>query len=571
MDAYVFRLVALELAVFMRGGRVEKIYSPAPGLLALTVYNLGFKRVIIARHDKNFNQGLGRSVPLSTAKEPPSLCWSAQKLPNPEKPSTQVMTLRKYLAGRRLGSAHIDWLNRRMFFHMPPMPGPAQTPKGAPVPLWFCLDLHNGPHLTAELPDMPQPAWPDAAMLGKDHRVTLQDESFWRAFPALTPGLRRALLGLEAEEAAALLADLAYECEKGTGALYIYSLNGAPHLLSAWQLPQNARNGMAEAEITPTLSLPQNTGIQLEPDNFPAMEAARAVYEPKILSFLGLSLQKERLSEEKSSARRLTNTLKKLDEEELRLRKLQALREQAVLIQGQLWRFGADAKLPELRISAQEHPEGQEALLRLDPLKTLRENMAHMFKQSERGARGLEFVAKRRKELQAELALLEGGLMPSVRAQTAPAAMVKSASANPGAKKRQDASGPARQVQSFTSTDGFTLLRGKSATGNHTLLKLAQPHDLWLHVQGGPSAHVIIRRPHLGVEIPPATLREAGLLSAIKSWRRHDDKAEIITALVKDVKPVKGGAAGSVLVEKQQESLVVKVEADIDERLSGGR
>lgn len=55
MDAHVFRLLALELADFMRGGRVEKIHSPAPGLFALTIYNFGLKRVVSLRHDKGWN------------------------------------------------------------------------------------------------------------------------------------------------------------------------------------------------------------------------------------------------------------------------------------------------------------------------------------------------------------------------------------------------------------------------------------------------------------------------------------------------------------------------------------
>ena len=50
MDTHVFRLVALELAAFLRGGRLEKIRSPGPGLLTLGVYNFGYRRNIVLRH-----------------------------------------------------------------------------------------------------------------------------------------------------------------------------------------------------------------------------------------------------------------------------------------------------------------------------------------------------------------------------------------------------------------------------------------------------------------------------------------------------------------------------------------
>ena len=57
---------------------------------------------------------------------------------------------------------------------------------------------------------------------------------------------------------------------------------------------------------------------------------------------------------------------------------------------------------------------------------------------------------------------------------------------------------PHSATQLFVSDDGFALLRGRDAKGNIAARKLAAAHDIWLHTDGGPGSHVIIRRAHAG-------------------------------------------------------------------------
>ena len=68
--------------------------------------------------------------------------------------------------------------------------------------------------------------------------------------------------------------------------------------------------------------------------------------------------------------------------------------------------------------------------------------------------------------------------------------------------------------KAFRSSDGFLILRGRDTRGNGLALKLAAPHDYWIHTADGPSAHVIIRRDHAGQQVPERTLHEAGILAA---------------------------------------------------------
>jgi predicted ribosome quality control (RQC) complex YloA/Tae2 family protein len=553
MDAHVFRLLAKELSRFMHGARVEKIHSPALGLLALSLYNQGLKRVLMLRHNKTYNQGLKRVTDLHQDKLPPALYLSSTKLPNPAQPGTMVMTLRKYLAGHRLGSSAPDWLNRRIFFFVP-----------GGTPLWLCLDLITGPSLHHELPDIAAVSWPEQNFFGPDFKTALQTPAIWKNFSVLTPALRKTIVSLDNQEAAALLADLQYEVETNRGDLRVYNFNGEPQILSAWPLPAALTADLSEAHL-------YAEGVEhSEPGSFPWLECARSVYEPKVLAALGAKERKEGQMIFASEEKRLQKTLLKLDQEEERLKQLVALREKGILLQSMLWRLSAEEK-SEKRASISIPPsippedaaktsETDTTEIELDPRHSVSENLRNFFKQSERGLRGLNFVAERRKIISENLLQLQSGINPKALDKVQVSGKAKNSA-------KTEVAGITKLIQRFVSSDGFVILRGRSALGNQALLKLAWAHDLWMHVQGGPSAHVVIRRESLAQDIPERTLLEAGALSALKSWKKDDGKAEIITALVKDVRPVKGGAPGSVLVDKIKQGFMVTVDHELETRL----
>lgn len=123
-------------------------------------------------------------------------------------------------------------------------------------------------------------------------------------------------------------------------------------------------------------------------------------------------------------------------------------------------------------------------------------------------------------------------------------------------------------AQAFRSSDGFWLLRGKNKTANHALVtKAASPFDLWFHVQGGPGSHVLLKRDFPNQEVPRRSLIEAAVLAALKSWRSEDTRADVICALAKDVRPVKGAPPGQVQVDSLQETLRVDLDRDLERRL----
>lgn len=209
--------------------------------------------------------------------------------------------------------------------------------------------------------------------------------------------------------------------------------------------------------------------------------------------------------------------------------------------------------------------------IRLDPRRTVRENMEHLFHTARRGARGLGHLTERRAALEVELAALLGsdaGTATHAATQSETAASTTTpAFANTSTAARAPANLP-RSVQAFYSSDGFILLRGRSAKGNLEARKYAAPHDLWLHIEHGPGAHVIIRRAHGGHSVPERTLDEAGALAACKSALREAARARILYAEVRHVKPLRHAPAGTVRMDKIFCSRDVPVDCTLEERLA---
>ena len=155
--------------------------------------------------------------------------------------------------------------------------------------------------------------------------------------------------------------------------------------------------------------------------------------------------------------------------------------------------------------------------------------------------------------VQADLARAEqAGLM----AQAATSAPTPANAPSPAAPRFRAPELP-KNVQPFRSSDGFLLLRGRDAKGNAQLLKLAAPHDLWMHTGGGPGAHILIRRDHAAQEIPSRTISEAAILSVLKSWRKDETQVDVIAALAKFVHPIRGAKPGTVRIDRMEPAIII--------------
>ena len=96
-----------------------------------------------------------------------------------------------------------------------------------------------------------------------------------------------------------------------------------------------------------------------------------------------------------------------------------------------------------------------------------------------------------------------------------------------------------KQYRTFESFDGLSIFVGKSARDNDFLtLKVAKPHDVWLHARGCPGSHVIIRLEK-ATDVPHETLRDAATLALFYSDLKKSGKGEVIHTFRKFVKKSK--------------------------------
>lgn len=511
MDAHLFRRFCGVILPSLSGALIEKIQSPARGHLTLTYFGKGKKRMLWLRHERQ-KPFCFVTAPQGSGTTPPAF----------------VMRLRKYAVGSRIASVVPQYLQRKLWLLLA---GPdAQCANGKNA--WLCLDLREGASLQfldpAETPEMDQISWPH----GNEIAAALSD---WREWPVLTPDLRRTLSCLEEREQWALLGDL----EAGGGDVFLYAdETGEICRASAWPLAQAQCRNLREESGEDCLGLLERAGRDI-------VQAGVAKANAKALALPG----QKRIG-------KLNKLLEKLQNEEKRLLAMQARKKDAILIRDNLWRLANDYRGSE--ISLEDH--GEERRIALDARYGLRENMERLFHLAKRGERGLSMLVERKKAILEELASLGGagpaGMMPKDDDRKAGHALRALKNSLP------------RNVQAFVSSDGYLLLRGRDARGNQAARKLAHPHDIWLHVESGPGAHVIIRRKHSGEIVPETTLEEAGSLAASKSWLKDSASAGIVYAEARHISPMRNAPPGTMRIAKILTSRQVRIRPELEEKLA---
>ena len=273
-------------------------------------------------------------------------------------------------------------------------------------------------------------------------------------------------------------------------------------------------------------------------------------------SFYGERLLFPPLSGEEAEAvrarmRRVRKTLHRLEREEAALREKADLRNTALALQAALYRLETNIKLHEVDLG----PVG--GRVELDPSLSVVQNMERWFHLAAKAERGLGAVRQRRELLEEELAGLAAGMrVPESRAP------------RPKAVTRGKASRPELPVHRFRTADGFLVLRGKNAAANHRLVtRAAAPFDLWFHAADGPGAHCVLKRDHPAQEVPERSLVQAAVLAGLKSWQSEGGKAEVLCALIRDVRAVKGAAMGQVVVDAVLRSLRVELDPSLEQKL----
>ena len=201
----------------------------------------------------------------------------------------------------------------------------------------------------------------------------------------------------------------------------------------------------------------------------------------------------------------------------------------AALLRANLWKFDSSEHKNAVILTDYENNEKE---VKLDPAKTVIQNMEHFFANIKKAKSGIENSGKRLESLNDELKKLNDiSELPeeskSVFKQ----------------KKR-----PSEHVSyhEFHTADGRVFLVGKEAADNDELtFKIALPHDLWFHAKDYRGSHVIMRMKK-GEEPKHEDILTACRLAILYSKAKKGGCGEVWYTYRKNVTKRKGMAAGLV-------------------------
>ncbi|AKV02581.1 Fibronectin/fibrinogen-binding protein [Labilithrix luteola] len=115
--------------------------------------------------------------------------------------------------------------------------------------------------------------------------------------------------------------------------------------------------------------------------------------------------------------------------------------------------------------------------------------------------------------------------------------------------------------RTFVARSGKKLLVGKGAADNDALtLKIARPHDLWLHAKDRTGAHVIVSLEK-GQTCPAEDLVDAALLAAHFSDARDERAVDVQYTSRRYLRKPKGSPPGFVIVDREK-VLALRVDTD---------
>lgn len=207
----------------------------------------------------------------------------------------------------------------------------------------------------------------------------------------------------------------------------------------------------------------------------------------------------------------------------------------------------------------------------LDPARGAREQVDAMFKRAKRLKLGAAIAAERLAQADAQARAVELAT-GSVRDAKSLAEMdaaareakkraprdVMLANGAPGAgatgptTKSPRTGGRRVPYRAFVARSGRKLLVGKGAADNDALtLKIAKPHDLWLHAKDRTGAHVIVQLDK-GQTCPAEDLVDAAHLAAHFSDAREEKAVDIQYTPRRYLRKPKGSAPGAVVVDREK-------------------
>ncbi|HYG58503.1 MAG TPA: NFACT family protein, partial [Symbiobacteriaceae bacterium] len=244
------------------------------------------------------------------------------------------------------------------------------------------------------------------------------------------------------------------------------------------------------------------------------------------------------------------------------------------LITSNLWQIAKGDK--EARVTNYYDEEGAEVVIPLDPTLTPSENAQAYYRRYQKARSGKAVIAEQIEKGGQELAYLEQVEATLVAAASMPELeeIRRELQAEGYIGEKRDRRGKTAQPRedrpapplTVISTDGLEIWVGRNNRQNDYLtLKLAAPHDYWLHTKEIAGSHVILRvQP--GQAVPERAIHEAAALAAWYSKGRESASVPVDYTLRKHVRKP-GGAKPGMVIYDQQKTLWVTPDPELNDIL----
>jgi len=121
---------------------------------------------------------------------------------------------------------------------------------------------------------------------------------------------------------------------------------------------------------------------------------------------------------------------------------------------------------------------------------------------------------------------------------------------------------PARPFRRYLVDDRWEVWVGRNNKENDELThRSAHSRDIWLHAQGVPGSHVILRTGGKPEQVPRSVLEKAGALAALNSRARHSELVPVIHTQQRYVRKPRKAPAGTAVCLREKSFFVAPVVA----------
>jgi predicted ribosome quality control (RQC) complex YloA/Tae2 family protein len=551
MDAFLIKQVVAELAAELPGALVSKVRQPGEREIVLELWTgRGEKRLLLSAE--------------------PELCrihLTTRKAQNPPSPPRFCQFLRKHLEGMRIARfslAPYDRAVRIDFSSSRPDAEHAHTSLHAELFGRHANLIYAGEEGTilsalrnvspeesrirevaAGIPYRPLP--PPARVFLPD----VKREDALRIFAGGWEGLPKALV----DSVAGLGREVAHEAaargQESAEALYV-ALRGLVRRYEESDFsPGIGTLANGKRRILP-FPCPAAGFVDFAP--FPSANAAADAFYAEVAEARDLAVLRQQLTS------RISALLKK---ERQKLSNVGGDEER--LVEG--LKGGAHGETLKANLGALKKGMESYGEIPLNPAKSPVENMNRYFHLARKAKGAMEIVRRRKREVAEGLYYLESleaqlsaartrDDLIAVRQEMASSFAPKRKPA--GKKKRSRADGPRPVTPQVDRAEfrGHAILIGRNNVGNDRIVKeLSAPDDLWLHAQGIPGSHVLVKRA-AGKEIPREVVEEAARLAVFHSKARGSQNVPVFLAEARHVSKFKGAKPGLVRIAKFSTVLV---------------